>query len=531
MADSRQDLPTADPSRSTILQAATIIGIAFVFSRLLGLVRDAVITNLYGIDTLEANAYFIANRFPETIFLIIAGGALGSAFIPVFSAYFARNEHRQGWWLFSVIVNLVVIVTTIVAGLAAIFAPQIISFFYSTLIAKDPALLDLSVDMMRLMLISPVIFGVSGIIMSALNARQHFLLPAVAPIIYNLGIIAGAIAFAPNALGLAIGTVVGSFGHLIIQLPGLRKKRAEYSLALSVRDRGVIQVLRLMTPRVLGLSFGQFNHLLMQFLAESMVVGSIPALGLAWRIMIMPHAIIGQALAIAAFPTFSTLAAKAARDTMRQIVVDTIRLIFFLSLPAAMLLMVLREPLIAFLFQRGRFDQEATGIVGMALLFFALSLVSLAAIEIVSRAFYALEDTLTPVLVGLVQLIVMGLLGAWLGYNIFPDSGMLGLGGLALGYTISTLLELLLLLYLLQRKMDGLQGRRILNGLWRMIVATLLMGSGSLLLREWLPETSLILQLLIIGSAAAGVYIFAAKVLGIDELNQLIGLVRKRIKS
>jgi len=529
MALPQRNADSAGQDRSIILQAATIVGVAFVFSRLLGLVRDAVINYFYGITSLEANAYFIASRFPETIFLIIAGGALGSAFIPTFSAYFTRNNASGGWRLFSAVINLVTIFTTIVATLAAIFAPQIIAFFYADLVGNDPELLDMTVELMRVMLISPIIFGISGVVMSALNARQHFLLPAIAPIVYNLGIIAGAIAFAPNVMGLAIGTVAGSLGHLLIQIPGLRMKKARYTPILTVNDPGVRRVLRLMAPRVLGLSFGQLNHLLIQFLAQSMLVGSIPALGYAWRIMIMPQAIIGQALAIAAFPTFATLAARSALDEMRAIVADTLRLIFFLSLPAALLLMILRIPLISLLFQRGQFDADATVFVAWALLFYALSLVGLAAIEIISRAFYALEDTLTPVLVGMLQLITMWLIGAWLAKSIFPSLEWLSFGGLAMGYTISTMLELVLLLWLLRQKMGGIDGRRILSGAWRMIVASLIMAGISWLTLRQLSEIPTYWQILAVGTAGALSYLLASLVLGVTELRQLTASLRQRI--
>ena len=529
MSQPQQDADSISQDRSTIIQAATIVGIAFIFSRLLGLVRDAVINYFFGITSLEANAYFIASRFPETIFLIIAGGALGSAFIPTFSAYFARNNAAGGWRLFSAVINLVTIFMTIVAGLAAIFAPQIIAFFYADLIGNDPELLEMTVELMRVMLITPIIFGISGVVMSALNARQHFLLPAIAPIVYNLGIIAGAIAFAPNVMGLAIGTVAGSLGHLLIQIPGLRMKKARYTPVFTVRDPGVTQVLRLMAPRVLGLSFGQLNHLLIQFLAQSMLVGSIPALGYAWRIMIMPQAIIGQALAIAAFPTFAALAARSALDEMRVIVADTLRLIFFLSLPAALLLMVLRIPLITLLFERGQFDAEATIFVAWALLFYALSLVGLAAIEIISRAFYALEDTVTPVLVGLLQLLSMWLIGAWLAKYIFSTLEWLTFGALAMGYTISTMLELVLLLWLLRRKMGGIDGRRIFNGVWRMIVASLFMAGVSWLTLRQLSEASVFWQLAASIAAGAFSYLLASLALGVTELRQLAASFRHRL--
>lgn len=516
--------------RTRIIQAATIVGAAFLVSRMLGIVRDAVINYYYGIDSLETNAYFISSRFPETIFLVIAGGALGSAFIPTFSAYFVRDDDVGGWRLFSAVLNLVTVVTVIVAGLAALLAPQIINFFYPDLVANDPALLDMAVDLMRVMLLSPIIFGISGVVMAALNARQHFFLPAIAPIIYNLGIIAGTIVFAPNVMGVAFGTIAGATGHLLIQLPGLRLKHAHYSPILTLRDPGVLQVLRLMGPRVLGLSFGQLNHLVIQFLAQAMVLGSIPALGFAWRIMIMPQGIIGQALGIAAFPTFSTLAAQSALDKMRRILADTLRLIAFLSLPATVYLMVLGRPIVSVLFERGQFDSQATEFVTWGLLFFALSLVGLAAIEIIARAFYSLEDTWTPVLVGMMQLIVMWLLGLWLGRHVFSDLGWLELGGLALGYSISTLLELILLLWLLRRKINGIDGHHLLNGIWRMTLASLIMAAATWLAMRQLDSSSAIWQLLVASLVGGIVYLIASVILRVDEPRLVWGSLRRRIK-
>jgi putative peptidoglycan lipid II flippase len=527
MVAPQPDQDSVRSDRSRVFRAATIVGAAFVVSRFLGLVRDAVINFYFDIDSLEANAYFIANRFPETIFLIVAGGALGSAFIPTFSAYFVKDDSDGGWRLFSAIINLVLIATTVIAAIMVLLAPQIVSLFYPDLIANDPELKDTTVSLMRLLLITPIIFGASGVIMSALNARQHFLLPALAPIVYNVGIIGGAVLFAPNVMGLAIGAVVGAIGHLAIQLPGLYLERARYSAILSLRDPGVRQVLRLMLPRVLGLSFGQLNHLLIQFLAQSMTLGSIPALGFAWRIMIMPQGIIGQALGIAAFPTFATLAARSAMDEMRRILADTLRLIIFLSLPAAVLLMMLRRQIVMVLFERGQFEADSTEFVAWALLFFAISLVALAAIEIISRAFYAMQDTWTPVIAGALQLIAMWILGLWLSNQIFAPRGLLVFGGLALGYSLSAILELILLLWLLRKKMGGIDGRHLLDGAWRMAVATLIMATITWLILRQLVDVSAWWQLIVAAIVAACSYLVASLLLQVKELRQLLDYGRQ----
>ncbi|MCI0395867.1 MAG: murein biosynthesis integral membrane protein MurJ, partial [Chloroflexi bacterium] len=387
---------------------------------------------------------------------------------------------------------------------------------------QEPALLPMTVALMRVMLLSAVIFGVSGVMMGALNARQHFLLPAVAPIIYNLGIIAGAVLFAPNVMGLAIGTVSGALGHLAIQLPGLRRQQAHYTPVLSLRDPGVRQVLRLMAPRILGLSFGQLNHLVTQFLAQSMALGSIPALGLAWRVMIMPQGIIGQALGIASFPTFATLAARSELPEMRRILADTLRLILFFSLPASVLLVVLRQPIVTVLFERGQFGAESTGFVAWALLFYSASLVGLAATEVISRAFYALEDTLTPVVAGGLQLAAMIAGGLWLSNQLFPALGWLPLGGLALAYSLSALLEVAALLWWLRRKMGGIDGRRLLDGLWRMALASLLAAGATWLVQRRLANSPALVQLLAGTAAGGAAYLAGCLTLKVEEIRQLL---------
>jgi putative peptidoglycan lipid II flippase len=262
-----------------------------------------------------------------------------------------------------------------------------------------------------------------------------------------------------------------------------------------------------------------------------MILGSIPALGFAWRITIMPQAIIGQALGIAAFPTFATLAAQSALEKMRQILADTLRLIFFLSLPAAVLLMLLRRPIVAVLFQRGQFDAESTEFVAWALLFFAMSLIGLAAIEIIARAFYALEDTWTPVLVGALQLIAMLLIGIWLSRNIFPAFDWLELGALAMGYSISTFLELGLLLWLLRRKMGGMDARRLFDGLWRMILASVVMAVITRLTLSQLDGLRVLGQLVIGGSAGVASYIVVSLVFGVKEIRQLAAFGQDRIRN
>ena len=225
------------------------------------------------------------------------------------------------------------------------------------------------------------------------------------------------------------------------------------------------------------------------------------------------------------------LAAQGALDKMRRILADSLRLIFYLSLPAALLLLLLRRPIVAVLFQRGQFGAESTEFLAWAILFYALSLVGLSAIEIIARAFYAMEDTWTPVLVGAMQLVAMWFLGLWLSRSIFPTLEWLELGGLALGYTISTFLELGLLLWLLRRKMGGIEGGRLIRGLWRMGAATMVMAGITWAVMEQITNLNVFWQLVIGVMVGAASYLVASLLFGVKEIRQLADYGRERLQS
>ena len=531
------DPPTDDSGRAQVFRAAGLVAILALLSRVLGLVREIVVRQYLGVTTLEATAFDIAGRFPEAIFLIVAGGAIGSAFIPTFTAYFSRDDESGGWRLFSAVINLVTVITLFVSILVMIFAEPFVTFFYADNIALEPALLPLTVYLMRIMLISPIIFGVSGIIMAALNARQHFLLPALAPSVYNIGIIAGGVAGAwagqgdplNTAIGLAWGTVAGALGHLLVQLPALRGRNARYAPVLSLRDPGVRQVLRLMGPRVLGLSFSEINKFVILFLTGTMTLGTLPALNAAFRILIMPQGILGQALGIAAFPTLAALAARSAHREMRQILGDSLRLILFLGLPATVLLIMLAEPYITILFERGLFDAEATVLVTAALRFYAIGLIALTAIEVIARAFYAFSDTLTPVLAGGAQILAMWAMSLWFRDVVFPALGWLPLGGLALGFSLSNLIEVGLLLWLVRGKLGGLNGRSLLSGLARMGAASLAMAIAVAAVLWWIPAAAVWARALVGTAAGGAAYLLIVWLLRVEEWQRFAGILRRRL--
>lgn len=447
----------SSPVRRSIFNAALIVMICFVLSRVAGLVREAVIGAQFGTSG-ELDAYLAAFRVPDILFQLIAGGALGSAFIPTFAGYWAREddpENREAWLLFSRVLNLMTIALVLLAAIFALFALPLVRTFIAPGFDLEQQLL--TANLMRWMLLSTIVFGASGLIMGALNAMQHFMLPAIAPVLYNVAIILGAWLLAPymGIYGLVAGVVIGACLHLFVQLPGLRMFNVQYHASFGLRDSGVREVGRLMGPRVLGLFFVQMQFLINTLLASGLETGSVSVLNFAWLLMLLPQGIFAQSIATASFPTFAAQVADGDYNAMRNTFNQTLRMVLFLTIPAAVGLFVLRIPLVQILFQRGAFTAESTNLVAYALQFYALGLIAHAGLEIVVRAFYALHDTMTPVLAGIGAMVLNILLSLLL-------INWLSFGGLALANSIATTLEVVVLLWILRGRLDGF-GERLLS--------------------------------------------------------------------
>jgi len=320
--------------------------------------------------------------------------------------------------------------------------------------------------------------------------------------------------------------VAGAALHLLVQLPGLTRFRAHYTPLLLLRDPGVLQVARLMGPRVLGLAVVQINFLVNTNLASRLGEGAVSALNFAWLLMLLPQGVFAQAVATAAFPTFAEQAARGERMAMRAALAATLRAIFALSLPAAVGLAVLRGPLVALLFERGAFGVTSTDLVAWALLFYALGLVAHAGLELIARAFYALHDTKTPLVVGGGAMLLNVALSLTLP-SVFESVGWQPHGGLALANTLATALEMLGLLWIIRNRLDGLEGRHSLPMVLRSAGASALMGVALVVLLWALPGISALLLApagIVLGAA---VYLGAAWALGVEEIRAVTRWVRR----
>lgn len=523
------DQPT--PTNSATLSgrrlagAALVVMIFFVVSRVTGLAREVVIGAQFGTSP-QLDAYLAAFRLPDLLFQLVAGGALGSAFIPTFAGHWARGQRDAAWLLFSRVLNLMTLLLVIIAALTMTVAGPLVQWIIAPGFAPEQQ--ALTAELMRWMLISTVVFGASGLIMGALNATQHFLLPAAAPVFYNLAIILGAWLLAPRfgILGLVIGVVSGAVAHLLVQLPGLWQVRTRYSLAISVHDAGVREVMRLMGPRVLGLFFVQMHFLINTILASGLSSGSLSALNYAWLLMLLPQGIFAQSIATAIFPTFAAQVATGQVTVLRQTFSQILRVILFFTIPAALILYLLRLPLIAALFQRREFTAESTLLVGSALQFYAVGLIAHAVVEIVVRAFYALHDTWTPVVVGIgAMLLNIGLSFWWV-------QG-LGHGGLALANSTATTVEMILLLWLLRRHIGGFDYRSLGLAIGRQCLAAAVMGVGVWGWVSWQAQLiglASLPWLITLGGLliAGGIYLMLSLLLRSAELQPALAILRRR---
>ncbi len=450
---------------------AAVVALGFVGSRLLGVVRTIAIADAFG-SSPDLAAYFVAFRIPDRIFQVLAGATLGSAFIPVFARIWRRQGEEEAWRLASNVLNLVTVATAGLCVVAFVLAPWLVPLTAPGLgdeAGRPDELTDKAVDLTRLMLLSPLVFAVSGIVTGILNARQRFLLSALAPMLYNLAIIFGAVVLADRwgVEGLAVGVVIGAGLHRAIQLPALWRERMRYRMALDWADATVREVARLMGPRVIGLAAVQLNFVITIFFASKIGDRAINDLTYAWLLAQLPLALFAMAISTAVFPTLAEQVADEDQASLRQTVSRALGVIMVLTIPAALGLALLRDPVTQVLLQRGEFTAADTSATAAALAFYCIGVVPQAGIEIHSRGFYALGDTRTPVALAVIAMVLNLVLAAAL-WSRFEHEG------LAFAISAASWVEWVGLYWLFARR-SGHDPRPELEALTRFAVAAAVM--------------------------------------------------------
>lgn len=555
-------------SNRGVIQAAAVVIFGFLTSGVLGFVRTAVLASQFGAsDVLDA--FYTAQRIPEVIFVLVAGGALGSSFIPVY-ARFREQDTAQAWRLASAVMTLAAMAAALL-GLAVILLAD---WLVATILlpSSPPAMQALTATMTRMMMITPMIFACSGLIMGILQTHGLFLLPSIAASMNSIGIIFGALVLAPlmatvpytpldatlnaltipafdsyNALpvdqigrnsvyGLAFGAILSAILHLAVQIPGLFKIKARLRVLPDIRMDGVWQVLKLMGPRVLGLGVVQVNFIVNIILTDGMVDGSLTALTIAFQLMFTALGVIGQGVSVAVFPTLAALFAAGDYDTYKDRLSGAMRSVLFLAIPATVAFIVLGEPLVS-IFESNEWSRVGTQATAWALSFYALGIAGFALLEVLSRAFYALSDTWTPVLVG-VGAIVANIVLSLVFIQFIGVPGDLARGpfaGLALANALTTLVEALVLWWLMRRRIGaqgataGIRDRAIISTAIRTTLAALIMGGAIVALDTVLPLEGFVF--FVVGGALGGMTFFiAAIVLGVDEARAVPMMIYRRFR-
>jgi putative peptidoglycan lipid II flippase len=514
-------------SASVVVTASLILLVGNLASRVLGWVRLAVIGAEFGTSR-QLDAYFAAFRIPDTIFQLVVAGTLFTAFIPVFVTYRARDDEAEAWRVASSVVNLVVLALALISFVMALFAP-----LFVPLVAPgfDPSTTALTVRLTRIMLLSPFFLGLGAVVSAILNGYDEFAIPALAPLVYNLAIILAAVFLAPllGVEALAVGVAAGALGHLLVQLPRLHRFSGPYELTIRLWHPGVREVARLMAPRTLGLAATQANFIISTVLASTLPIGSVTSFNYAFQLSQVPVALVGVSVAIALFPTLSRVAAVGRVDEVRRQVAASLRIMFFVAAPLTAVLVVLHEPTTAVFYQYGAFGAPAARATADALLYFSLALVAHAWVQVVARAFYALHDSRTPVIWAVVAVVANVILMLWL-------VGPMGVSGLALALSASSVIEVVGLLWQLHRRLGSIHALSIVRAALLASVASvaagLVMLAGLRLVTAVAPGLlagtliRIVMLAVLVGSGGL-VYVIVSRLLRIEELPWIWQLLRR----
>lgn len=500
--------------------------LAYLFGQLIGLAAKIIIGATFDAAT-ELDAFYAANRPSETLVTILAGGILVSSFIPVFVKFLVGEDRPSAWKLASATFNLILLLTTALALLTGALAKPIVQF----ILGRDfsPAEQALTIELLRIQLPSVVFFSLSGIAVGILNSHQKFLIPALAPAMYQLGQILGAVFLSPTLgiHGLAWGVVIGSALAFLIQAPFLLRLGWQYTWTLGLRNPAVAEVFLLMAPRMFGAAAVQ-AMLWVNTLLASRYDGAVYALTLGFMMMYMAQAAIAQSTATAVMPAFSAQFAQGKIDELRHTLTAVIRAEILLSLPASAGLIVLSTPIIRFLYQRNAFTAETTRMVAWALIWYSAGLLFHSVLEVLVRAYYAMHDTKTPVFVGAAAMFLsIGLSVAF--SRLFEQINWMPHGGLALSVSVSTGLEVTTLLVVMRKRLQGLPEREIGRAFNAAALGTVGMVTALVAWQQALASAPAALTTLGGVALGAAIYSLTLILLRVPEVGAFLAAIKRRL--
>ncbi|MBI5181351.1 MAG: murein biosynthesis integral membrane protein MurJ [Nitrospirae bacterium] len=514
-----------------IAKAATIISLATLASRLLGLVREMIYTHYLGAGRMS-DAFFAAYRIPNLLRDLFAEGSMSAAFIPVFTDYLTNRTGADARKLVKAVFTLLAILLVVICTFGIIIAPFIVRIvapgFYET-----PEKFSTTVLLTRIMFPFLLFIGLSALAMGILNSLRSFASPALSPVMFNIMIISSAIFISPffkePAIAISLGVLLGGLFQLLFQMPTLKRKGMMFGLRFAPSDDGVKRIGNLLFPAMLGQSVALINLFITTILASFLADGSISYLAYSRELVNFPLGVFAIALSTAILPSMAEQAARHNYEGLRDSLSFGLRLIFFITIPSMVGLILLRIPIISLIFQHGKFEYIATIGTADALIYFTIGLWAFAGVRIVVSAFYSLNDTKTPMKIGAISLGVNIVLSIIL---MFP----LKHKGLAFATSIASIVNFSLLLYLLRKNLGYVGGRRILKSLVRTISASLIIAGISWYVAGmgiWAAKGYTMDKILILG----GTIIFCTFLYGLmhiiiksEEIHFFIDILKERFR-
>lgn len=515
-----------------ITKAAGVIGLATFLSRTLGLVRDIVIANSFGAK-MAADAFYAAYRVPNLLRELFAEGSMSAGFVPVFTEYLTKKSKTEAKDLAKAVFTILIMILSAITLLGILLAPVIVRFIAPGFIS-DPEKYGLTVSLTRIMFPYLLFIGIAALAMGILNSLRSFLAPALSPVMFNVAIILSAFLLSPRLeypiVGIAIGVTIGGAFQFLIQIPSLKKKDMVLKPSINPSHPEVKRIGALWLPFSMSSSVNMINNFIGSILASFLVTGSFTYLFYGMRFIHFPLGIFGIAVATAMLPTLSTYAAKGEKDALRDTLSFGLRLVFFITIPSMIGLIVLRVPIVNLILQRGEFDYTATLGTAQAVLYYAVGLWAFAGIKIVLQAFYSLQNTKAPV-----KIAVLGVISNLIFSLILM--GPLKHGGLALANSLAAGLSLFLLTLILRKRIGRIDGTRILRSLQKIFLGSAFMGLIGWVVSQdevWTVNGYHFYKIAILGGGillSLFIYLGVMYLLKSEELSFLLGIVREKFRS
>lgn len=548
-------------------RAAVIMVVTVLLSRVLGMVRDMVITHQFG-QTDQTDAYNAAFKIPDMLMYLVAGGAISSTFIPVFSEYLHNDDEEGAWKTFSIVFTAVLIVATLLVVGAEIFAEPLVRFMNP---GYSDAKIALAVPLTQIVLPAQICFMAGSLIMATLNSRNKFLVPALGPSVYNVGIIAGALLADPAGTGmfggmraLMWGALGGALvGNLLMQAVAAAGQGMRYRPSFEFRHEGAVKVWHMMVPILLGISLPNVDQIVGSYFASMLGTGGQSALGLATRLMLIPIGVFAQAMSIAILPTMARHAAAGLKQEYKATTSKGLRTILFLTIPASVLLFVLAMPIVQLLYQHGKFVEQNAELTADALRFYSIGIFAWSCQAILTRGFYALQDTKTPVITGSIMTVVFVLMnlavviatgnlqrvwlhipftsiGAHFVLGDGPAHPIMGVEGVALSTTLAATMYMMVLFVILRKRLRGIQDRLVTIATVRILLATTAMVLVALAARNAFEfaapmfgnhvSLAALIELVVCTVFGSAAFFAVAKFYRMDELASVTGMIQSKLK-